>query len=125
MKYYAALLLIFPVLLSANVKPNAPFEGHYRCKGYDFTTKRNYIQEGDIVKTGDTYSFTRKDPKEGIFYATGIANNDSLSFVFWHEKDKDEIGAATYVTQLNGDLKGKWTMKNSQIVAEDHCVRIK
>ncbi len=125
MKYYLALLLIAPLTLSANVKPNAKFEGHYRCKGYDFTTKHYYTQEGDIVKTGDTYSFTRKDPKEGIFYATGIENHSSLSFVFWHEKDKDEIGVANYQVQLNGDLKGKWTMKNSQVVGEDLCVRVK
>lgn len=125
MKYFVALLLAFPLTLSANVNPTAPFKGHYRCKGYDFTTKHNYVQEGDIVKTGDTYSFTRKDPKEGIFYATGITNNDSVSFVFWHEKNKDEIGIATYQTELNGDLKGKWTMKNAQIVGEEHCVRVK
>lgn len=118
------ILTMIPLTTFANDKAPSTIEGKYICKGYDFVLKKPYEEKGELKRTGNTYSFTRTDISQGIFYATGLVKNSIISFIFWNTKDTSNFGLASYQLLPNGDLKGNWTVKNSKIVGEDYCKRI-
>lgn len=119
------ILAISPTIFAKENRIESSFEGKYICKGYDFETKQPYEERGVLKRTKNTYSFLRSDPHLGVFYATGIVKNSVISFVFWNEKNNHNFGIASYERLPNGDLKGIWTLKDSTIVGEDNCTRIK
>jgi hypothetical protein len=118
------VIIMVLLLATSIVLANEAISGKYRCKGYDFISKTYYDEKGIIKKTGDTFSFTRYDKKDGIYYATGVAGNSGVSFVFWSDHNKQYTGVATYEILKSGDLKGRWTVKNSKQAGEDFCEKI-
>jgi|LakMenEpi03Aug12_release.lakeMendotaPanAssembly.Ray.scaffolds.fasta_scaffold570961_2 hypothetical protein len=97
--------------------------GKYRCQGHDFLNNTTFDEPSSVVKTGDTFLFTWKN-NNLIFHGTGILQNRTLSVVFWNLANMSVPGVVTYEVLPNGDLKGKWTIKESNKVGDEYCTKL-
>lgn len=116
------LLYLFFFAAASQAQPSV-LEGQYRCTGHDFLNKTTFDEPTTLTKKGDTYSFVWKN-NNIVFYGTAILQANTLSSVFWTLSNMSTPGVVTYQVLPNGDLKGKWTIKESRQVGDEYCYRV-
>ncbi|MBA2654783.1 MAG: hypothetical protein H0U71_06925 [Gammaproteobacteria bacterium] len=122
MKKFISLLILFSAL---NVHANSiDLTGHYRCQGNDFLNHSTFDEPTVVTKTGETYLFTWIN-KNLVFYGTAILQDNVISSVFWTPTHLNAPGVVTYRVLPNGDLKGKWSIKDSRMVGDEYCTKLK
>lgn len=98
--------------------------GKYRCTGEDFLNNSTFDEPTTLTKTGGTYLFEWQN-KNVKFHGTAILLDQTLSAIFW----APTIPAATpgivaYKVLPNGDLQGRWSLKNGQITGKEFCKKL-
>lgn len=115
---------VFFSTVLANESPASRLGVSYQCQGEDFLNRSTFDEPTRLTKTGTTYSFVWMN-KQTAFYGTSILLDDTLSSVFWTPKEPTLAGLVTYKILPNGDLKGRWTIKGSQISGDEYCKKLK
>lgn len=118
-------LIFFLILLfQVSQSPALDISGRYRCRGNDFLNHTTFDEPTVVIKTGETFLFTWIN-KNLAFNGTGILQERTVSTVFWTPSNMASPGVVTYQVLANGDLKGKWTIKDSKIIGDEYCEKLK
>lgn len=118
---FTSLILIISVAASAT---SPDITGRYRCTGDDFLNHTTFDEPSTLKKTGDTYTFEWHN-KNIVFNGTAIRLGETISAIFWSPTIPTATpGVVTYHILPNGDLKGKWTIKEGQVTGNEYCQKL-
>lgn len=119
------LIILCAVLLPINfAKATINLEGNYRCTGEDFLNQSTFDEPTVLKKSGQTYTFEWQN-KKLKFMGTAILLDNTLSAIFWTPTIPTATpGVVTYKILPNGDLEGRWTIKNGAITGREYCKKI-
>lgn len=116
---------VFCLLLLSATSYGLDISGQYRCTGEDFLNKTTFDEPTTVEKKGDTYLF--KWLNKGIwFHGSAILLNNTIAAIFWSPTFPNITpGVVTYQVLPNGDLKGKWTVRDGKVTGNEYCVKLK
>jgi hypothetical protein len=118
------LVILFSVFLPISIASAIDLEGKYRCTGEDFLNQSTFDEPTVLKKSGQTYTFEWQN-KNLKFMGTAIRLENTLSAIFWVPTIPSATpGVVTYKILPNGDLEGRWTIRNGEITGKEYCKRL-